>query len=52
MTDIAFRRTVEDEARLVADGARVGDLFRQPDILKPGAHYHVIHFQSVVFTRV
>ena len=43
MTDITFRRTAEDEARILADGECVGDLYRQGDILKPGSHYYVIH---------
>ena len=33
MPDIAFRRIAEDEARILADGEHVGDLYRRPDIL-------------------
>ena len=43
MTDITFRRVAGDEARILADGECVGDLYRQSDILKLGAHYYVIH---------
>ena len=36
MTEITFTRTGEDEARIMADGEHVGELYRHPDILKPG----------------
>ena len=36
MTDIT-PRTAEDEARILADGECVGDRYRHPDILVPGA---------------
>ena len=32
MTDIAFRRTSEDEALIMADGETVGYLYRQSDV--------------------
>ena len=41
---VAFTRVGPDEARIHdADGDHVGDLFRQPDILKAGSFYFVIH---------
>ena len=39
MTDIAFRRTGEDEARILADGAYVGDLYRHTDPVDGGTVY-------------
>ena len=43
MTDIAFHRVAEDEARILAGGECVGGLYRRPDILDKGAAYYVIH---------
>ena len=43
MTEISFQRVGEDEARVLADGEVVGDLYRQPDILNAGDVYYVIH---------
>ncbi len=42
MTEIAFQSVGEDEARVLPDGEVVGDLYRHPDILKPGSRYYVI----------
>ena len=39
MTEITFRRTAEDEARILADGEHVGDLYRHTDPLDGGAVY-------------
>ena len=39
MTEIAFRRTGENEARIVADGETVGDLHRRTDTLDGGIVY-------------
>ena len=43
MTEIAFQHVAEDEARVLADGKVVGDLYRHPDILNAGDVSYVIH---------
>ena len=44
---ITFTRIGDNEARIHdAEGDHVGDLFRQPDILKPGEYYYVIHLSE------
>ena len=43
MIHITFRRIAEDQARILADGEYVGDLYRHADILNEGAVYYVIH---------
>ena len=42
-SDIGFRRVGENEARVYQDGDHVGDVFRQDDILNPGAVFYVVH---------
>ena len=42
-TDLTFRRITPEESRIYQDGAIVGEVYRQDDILNPGAHYYVIH---------
>ena len=42
MTRITFRRAAADEARIYQGADHVGDLYRQPDILNPGAHCYVV----------
>ena len=46
MTEIAFRRIAGNEARILADGECVGDLFRHPDILAPGAVVYIVHLSE------
>ena len=46
MTDITFKRIAEDEARILADGECVGDLYRHPDILVPGAVVYIAHLSE------
>ena len=46
MCHITFRRVAPDEARILADGEHVGDVYRQPDILYPGRNYFVIHLDE------
>ena len=43
MTEIVFTRVAGDEARILADGEWVGDLYRRPDILNDGSPCYVIH---------
>ena len=45
MTDIAFKRTGEDEALIMADGETVGYLYRQSDMLGGGVSY-VVHLDE------
>ena len=46
MSHITFRRVAPDEARILADGEYVGDLYRQDDILEPGAVFYVVHLDE------
>ena len=46
MTEIAFKRIAEDEARIIADGETVGDLYRHRDILNPGAVLFIVHLED------
>ena len=45
MTDIAFRWTGEDEARIFADGEYVGDLYRHTDPID-GAAVYIAHLDE------
>ena len=43
MSRITFKRSAQDEWRVYDhDGDHVGDVYRQPDILEPGAHYFLV----------
>ena len=43
MSRISFKRVTPEESVIYdADGDRVGEVFRQPDILHPGCHYYLI----------
>ena len=43
MSRITFKRVTPEESVICdADGDRVGEVFRQPDILHPGRHYYLI----------
>ena len=43
MSRISFKRVTPEESVIYdADGDRVGEMFRQPDILHPGCHYYLI----------
>ena len=46
MSHITFKRVAPDEARILADGEHVGDLYRQDDILKPGAVFYIVHLDE------
>ncbi len=47
MSRITFKRlTPEESAIHDADGDRVGEVYRQPDILKPGRHYYIVHLDE------
>ena len=42
MSNITFKRAAQDEWRIYDDDDCVGDVFLQPDILEPGAHYFLV----------
>ena len=46
MDRVTFKRIAPDESRIYHDGDRVGDIYRQPDCLEPGAHYYVVHLDE------
>ena len=46
MSHITFRRIAPDEARILADGEHVGDLYRRDDILDRGAVFYVVHLDE------
>ena len=55
MSHITFKRVTPHESRIYDhDGDCVGDVYRQRDILNPGAHYYVVHLfeDPRGFTRV
>ena len=45
-TDLTFRRITPEESRIYQDGAIVGEVYRQDDILIRGRHYYVIHLSE------
>ena len=45
-TDLTFRRVTPEESRIYQDGTIIGEVYRQDDPLKPGAHYYVIHLSE------
>ena len=42
-TDLTFRRITPEESRIYQDGAIVGEVYRQDDVLNAGGHFYVIH---------
>ena len=46
MCHVTFQRVADDEARILADGEYVGDLYRQRDILSPDALLYVLHLED------
>ena len=46
MCHVTFQRVADDEARILADGEYVGDLFRQRDILSPGDVLFILHLDD------
>ena len=46
MSRITFKRMNPEESRIYSDGDYIGDVYRQDDILNPGAHYYVIHLDE------
>ena len=46
MCHVTFQRVADDEARILADGEYVGDLYRQRDILAPDAVLFIVHLED------
>ena len=46
MCHVTFQRVADDEARILADGEHVGDLYRQRDILSPDAVLYIVHLED------
>ena len=46
MCHVTFQRVADDEARILADGEYVGDLYRQRDILSPDAVLYIVHLED------
>ena len=47
MSAVTFKRIASDESRIYdADGAHVGDVYAQDDILNPGARVYVVHLSE------
>ena len=42
-TDLTFRSVTPEESRIYQDGAIVGEVYCQEDILNAGAHFYLIH---------
>ena len=46
MCHVTFKRVAEDEARVYADGEHVGEVYRQPDVLREGAVLYIVHLED------
>ena len=46
MCHVTFQRVADDEARILADGEYVGDLYRQRDILSRDAVLFIVHVED------
>ena len=46
MCQVSFKRVTPEESRIFADGDYVGDVYRHPDILSPGAVFYVVHLED------
>lgn len=47
MSRITFKRVTPEQSNIYdSDGDRVGEVYRQPDVLHPGKHYYVIHLDD------
>ena len=45
-TDLTFRRITPEESRIYQDGAVVGEVYRQEDVLNADSHFYVIHLSE------
>ena len=44
MSHITFKRVASEQSDIYDDdGDCAGEVYRQPDVLKPGTHYYVVH---------
>ena len=48
-TDLTFRRITPEESRIYQDGAIVGEVYRQEDILNRGRHHYVTREAAAMF---
>ena len=46
MSHVTFNRINPHESRIYSEADYVGDVYRHHDILKPAAHYYVIHLDE------
>ncbi len=46
MCQVSFRRVAEDEARVYAGAEHVGEVYRQPDVLREGAVLYIVHLED------
>ena len=46
MCQVTFKRVREDEARVNADNEHVGEVYRQPDVLREGALLYIVHLSE------
>ena len=46
MSGLAFRRIAPDQSRVYLDGDRVGDVYRQQDVLSAGSHFYLVHLDE------
>ena len=46
MYHVTFKRVAEDEARVYADSEHVGEVCRQPDVLREGAVLYIVHLED------
>ena len=46
MCQVSFKRITPEESRIFVGHDHVGDVYRQPDILRDGEHYYVIHLDE------
>ena len=46
MCQVSFRCVRDDEARVYADNEHVGEVCRQPDVLREGAVLYIVHLSE------
>ena len=46
MCHVTFKRVAEGEACVYADGEHVGEVYRQPDVLREGAVLYIVHLED------
>ena len=43
---VTFKRVGKDEARIYADNEHVGEVYRQPDVLREGTVLYIVHLED------